>query len=288
MRKMKKNVFLALFLSATLACVSCSSDDDTTNIPDNKGKVLTVSEYPQEIITYTGTYFPENEIRRIIYADKDGRNASYKTLLSGNVGIQFNAAKKPVQMSSITTALPLSVIPVKIQQYVKDNYPKNIIVEWEVDDNEQEVELDNEIELTFNLSGDFVKKETNTDNETEIRLNVADYPQEITSYVTSHFSHNVLLKIEKEVKGLLVSYDVVLAGDVELSFDEAKKVVEIESDTRLPDSVIPSRILEYVKNNYPTNVVVEWELKNIVQEVTLDNDVDLIFNLSGDFVRIAH
>jgi len=53
--------------------------------------------------------------------------------------------------------LPNSVIPEKILQYVTVNYPTNFITDWKLDGKNQEVQLDNGLNLEFNIKGDFLR-----------------------------------------------------------------------------------------------------------------------------------
>ena len=62
--------------------------------------------------------------------------------------------------------------------------------------------------------------------------------------------------------------------------------IDIEGISKLPDSVIPSKIREYVVANYPQNHIIGWEIDGRNQQVELDNDLDLEFTMNGDFIRI--
>ena len=53
--------------------------------------------------------------------------------------------------------MPNSVIPEKILQYVTTNYPTNFITDWELDDKNQQVQLDNGLDLEFKMNGDFLR-----------------------------------------------------------------------------------------------------------------------------------
>ncbi len=70
-------------------------------------------------------------------------------------------------------------------------------------------------------------------------------------------------------------YDVHLNGNIKLSFDAKNNIESIESKSKLPESVIPSKIGDYIKANYPNNYIIEWELDKTHQEIKLDNELNL-------------
>lgn len=117
-------------------------------------------------------------------------------------------------------------------------------------------------------------------------LPMADVPVEITNYVNTHFPNNPIIQVIKDLDGVELTYDVTLEGNFYLEFNRKKEVIEIKGLSKLPDSVIPEKILEYVVTQYPENHIIKWELDDKSQEVTLDNELELVFNLKGDFLRI--
>lgn len=113
-----------------------------------------------------------------------------------------------------------------------------------------------------------------------------DIPSAITTYVNTHFPSAKILQAVKEKEGLSHSYDVILEGNITLEFNKKQEVTSIESRSALPDSVIPEKILSYVKANYPGSHILQWELDDKRQQVELDNKLELEFSKTGDFLRI--
>ncbi len=111
-------------------------------------------------------------------------------------------------------------------------------------------------------------------------------PASIQHYLREHFPDNAILQVVKDRDGLNVSYEVVLEGSFKLDFNRKNEVKDIEGATRLPDSVIPSKILSYVNEKYPDNFIKSWELDDNRQEIGLDNGLDLVFSRNGDFLRL--
>lgn len=130
----------------------------------------------------------------------------------------------------------------------------------------------------------FVSCDTDDGNETLLSNN--EIPSAILSYIDLHFPDNSIIRAKKETDRGRVSYEISLQGHFELEFNKDLQIVEIDGSSKLPDSVIPEPILAYVVVNYPDNVITDWELKANQQEVGLDNNIDLIFDLNGVFLRI--
>jgi hypothetical protein len=124
------------------------------------------------------------------------------------------------------------------------------------------------------------------DKETPVQEN--DLPDEIRTFVTTYFPANKIIQSVKDRDGLEVTYDLILDGNISLEFNGKKQITDIDGTTRLPDSVIPSKILNYVSANYPDNFIIGWELDDRNQQVKLDNRMELEFNIAGDFLRIDH
>lgn len=144
---MNKKSLIKKSLIATAVVFSLSSCD--------KEEIIPSSDLPSEITSYISTHFPNNTITQVI-KDRDGLAKTYDILLSENLSLEFNRKKEIIDIDGVTQ-LPNSVIPEKILQYVTTNYSTNFITDWELDDKNQQVELDNGLDLEFNMKGDFLR-----------------------------------------------------------------------------------------------------------------------------------
>ena len=125
---------------------------------------------------------------------------------------------------------------------------------------------------------------TSCDEEKDLSEN--EIPNEITTYVTTHFPSNNIIRVTEDKDGTRKSYDVVLSGNIKLEFNRQREITDIDSSSKLPDSVIPQAIRDYVSENYPDNFITDWELEDNHQQVGLNNDVDLEFTMDGVFIRV--
>lgn len=117
-------------------------------------KYLAVSETPGQIISYINAHFPKSEIISV-KKDKEVLKTEYKVKLNTMVEIEFdgNFSIKKIESKS---ALPQSVVPEKIVAYIHKNYPNNKILEWKKEKKGQKIELDNDIDVVFDLNGKFL------------------------------------------------------------------------------------------------------------------------------------
>lgn len=143
---MYRNSFIkTIFASVTLfLTISCEKE------------IITPSDdLPVEISTYLTIHFPKNTIVQVI-KDLDGLTKTNDILLSENISLEFNRKKEVIAIDGVTQ-LPNSVIPEKILQYVNINYPTQFITDWELDFDNQQIELNNGLDLEFNKKGDFLR-----------------------------------------------------------------------------------------------------------------------------------
>ncbi|PWH86175.1 PepSY-like domain-containing protein [Brumimicrobium oceani] len=122
-----------------------------------KDKIVYVDTLPEIIKDYVSIHFPEHFIKKAV-TYKVGFKRSYKVFLNGKINLKFNNKGKAIEIES-GNKLPDSVVPTKLASFVTAYFPENSIVEWELERNAQEIELDNGLELAFDLNGDFINVE---------------------------------------------------------------------------------------------------------------------------------
>ncbi|MCC6816014.1 MAG: PepSY-like domain-containing protein [Saprospiraceae bacterium] len=108
----------------------------------------------------------------------------------------------------------------------------------------------------------------------------------IQDYIKTHFSKSEVVQASVEKEGLSKEYEIILADGIKLEFNSKYKIREIDGKSKLPDSVIPQKIREYVVRNFSKNVITDWKIDGKNQQIGLDNDLDLEFSMGGKFLRI--
>lgn len=117
-------------------------------------------------------------------------------------------------------------------------------------------------------------------------------PKNATDYIAKHFNGYEINFFEKDRDVLDVDYTVYVRNgkqSYKLEFDKKGNVTDIESESRglaLPQSVLPANVVQYVKGAFPNAKVTEWSKDGNKQLVELNNDMELVFNSKGKFLRI--
>ena len=84
-------------------------------------------------------------------------------------------------------------------------------------------------------------------------------PATAREFIATHFPDTriALIKIDRE-GGRTDSYDVLLENGSDLEFDRRGQWTEIDAErATVPQSIIPLRIADYLKRNYPDRPVVK-------------------------------
>lgn len=122
--------------------------------------------------------------------------------------------------------------------------------------------------------------------ETMISLNAT--PEVIKTYIQQHFPNQKILQIVEDKDGLELDYDIILEGNVSLELSKNGDLKSAKSQTSLPVTIIPVKILQYVQTNYTDNTILSIDIDNKDQEIKLNNGLELIFNKNGNFIKLDH
>lgn len=92
------------------------------------------------------------------------------------------------------------------------------------------------------------------------------------------------IKIETGILGSK-SYEVLLTDRTEIDFDSNGNWTDVDcKKAAVPEALIPVSVKEYVKTNFPQEVITKIERRRSGVEVELANDYSLKFNSKGKFV----
>jgi len=114
-------------------------------------------DVPQPIVQYLEKNFPGQTMIRykLNWTPED---ATYKIDLSNQVKIEFDHNFVPTTINS-NSGISKSLLPKELLYYLEKKYPNMEIKSWEKKITRQEVELQNGMELTFDLKGNLIKIE---------------------------------------------------------------------------------------------------------------------------------
>jgi len=150
MKKIILTGFIALSLLFTTT--SCDSDDD------DHESVINAADLPASASTFVTTYFPNATyltVKKQNRADNDG--SIYDVFLTNGFEIDFDAAGNWIDIDGNHQAIPVEMIPEKIQAYVTTNYANQSVTSIDKEPTYIEVELSNNLELVFDLQGSFLR-----------------------------------------------------------------------------------------------------------------------------------
>ncbi|MEO8255671.1 MAG: PepSY-like domain-containing protein [Flavobacterium sp.] len=150
MKKILLSGFIALSLLFTTT--SCDSDDD------DRETVITATDLPQTASTFITTYFPDATYQVIKKQDKpDADGSIYDVYLTNGFEIDFDANGNWIDIDGNHQAIPVELIPEKISIYITTNYPNQFATSIDNEKTFIEVELSNNLELVFDLQGNFIR-----------------------------------------------------------------------------------------------------------------------------------
>ena len=131
----------------------------------------------------------------------------------------------------------------------------------------------------------------NNDDDSNVSyVEMNTLPTVAKDFVNTNFAGIEILNIEKfaPAKSNGVMYKVNFKNGSEVEFDESGNWIKVEAtgNGTIPTGFISTAILTYIATNY-TNIGIN-QIEKIASgfEVELTNDVDLIFDVNGNFVRV--
>jgi len=141
----KNKFFLVALLCMLLQSVTCLADD----------KIIPVEQLPAPAKTFVKKYFPQATIE---YATKDTEfmGTTYEVRLSDGTEVDFDKKGNWDNVDCKTKAVPASLVPAAIAQYVTAHYPNTVIVKIDKERGGYEIELSNDLDLKFNSKGKLI------------------------------------------------------------------------------------------------------------------------------------
>lgn len=107
-------------------------------------------------------------------------------------------------------------------------------------------------------------------------------PLPARNFINQYFSepHISYIKIDSEF--LSKTYEVILTNRTEIEFDRKGNWMEVDcKKNAVPANLVPVNIKDYVKANFPNQIITKLERKSVGLEVELANDFSLQFNKKG-------
>lgn len=126
------------------------------------------------------------------------------------------------------------------------------------------------------------------DDDNESKISADKLPANAKTFIDTHFSGQTIDRVVRDTDGS-TEYDVWLANQVKLEFNKSGDWREVDGrGNALPESLIaelPENLNLYLEENYPTESITNLDVSKSRFEVKLSSRVELIFDLSGNFIR---
>lgn len=121
-----------------------------------------------------------------------------------------------------------------------------------------------------------------------VTRDVMQLPEISRTFISTYFSEVEIshIKIQKNLF-ILKNYDVILTDGTNIEFNKSGEWVEIDGHkAAIPSAVIPTPILSYVQTHFAGREIVSIEKEWREYDITLDNGLELTFDLKGNIKDI--
>lgn len=289
---MKKTKLFLAFIAVSLILAACSKDEESNE--DSSQQVQSVlflsvstGNYPGDIDAYVSNNYPNDTIEEVYQEDYSNGTTKYEVELSSGIELYFDVNGNYLGMDDDDDNIAISNLPQSIIDYVNNNHSGENIVkaEFETDDGQDiyEVYLSNGMELYFDSNGNYLGMDDDSSY-----ISVSALPQSIKDYISNNYPNAAILYTEEEYDDGQTIYEVKLDNGMELEFDSNGNLLSLDDDD-IPISQLPQAIIDYVSNHYPNNTIVEAEFEfengQKMYEVELDNELELYFDMNGNFIK---
>jgi hypothetical protein len=121
-------------------------------------------------------------------------------------------------------------------------------------------------------------------------VDIKKTPKAVQDFVSTHFPNVDVLRAFKDYDDATYTWEIDLVNGFELEFNKSGEWTNIDGKTlAVPASILallPQSIITYCTTNYPNQFIVQIEKENKTYEIKLQNNVELVFDLDGKFLRV--
>ena len=122
----------------------------------------------------------------------------------------------------------------------------------------------------------------------DVMIPAAELPSEVISFLDIHFSGIEVRSVIKDYDNSTYEFEVYLSNGTRIELSRRGEWRNVENHLAgVPHSVIPNKILTYVAENYPDQMIIGIERDRQI-DVELKGGVELVFSLNEDFVKFDY
>lgn len=118
-------------------------------------------------------------------------------------------------------------------------------------------------------------------------INQSELPVLAQTFIQKYFNLAEVSYIERERDGMHHEYNVYLKDATKIEFDHQGNLQSVDCKRNpVPEGIVPELIMSYVGLHHPDNFIVEYVIEYRHLKVELNNDLELVFDLEGHFIRV--
>jgi hypothetical protein len=122
----------------------------------------------------------------------------------------------------------------------------------------------------------------------DVMIPAAELPEEVISFLDTHFSGIEVRSVIKDYDNSTYEFEVYLSNGTRIELSRRGEWRNVENHLAgVPHSVIPNKILTYIAENYPDQMIIGIERDRQI-DVELKGGVELVFSLNEDFVKFDY
>lgn len=139
--------------------------------------------------------------------------------------------------------------------------------------------------LTFAFAT--VSCSSDDNNSSDRIINYSELPTEAKAFTETYFSGSEIMRVEKDVNSIDEYYEVKFVGGMEVDFTQSGIWTNVDGNKKsIPTGFILTPIVEYVTTNYSATSIESIEKQVYGFDVDLVNNVELRFDLEGNFLGL--
>ena len=122
----------------------------------------------------------------------------------------------------------------------------------------------------------------------DVMIPATELPSEVISFLDTHFNGIEVRSVIKDYDNSTYEFEVYLSNGTRIELSRRGEWRNVENHLAgVPHSVVPNKILTYVAENYPDQMIIGIERDRQI-DVELKGGVELVFSLNEDFVRFDY
>ena len=122
----------------------------------------------------------------------------------------------------------------------------------------------------------------------DVMIPATELPSEVISFLDTHFNGIEVRSVIKDYDNSTYEFEVYLSNGTRIELSRRGEWRNVENHLAgVPHSVIPNKILTYVAENYPDQMIIGIERDRQI-DVELKGGVELVFSLNEDFVKFDY